>query len=263
MHTKVRAQEVQFPQLISPEEWEVYRSALNAVRAAKVKFLLGGAFGLAVYTGKWRDTKDLDLLVLERDRDAIIDALTKAGFEDYYDKLAYDRGWIYRSTRDGFIVDVIWRMANRRADVTPDWFENATPVRVHAELLDSVGAEELLWHKLYVMQRERCDWPDILNLLNGVGHQMDWERLVERVGDDQMLLRGVLSAFAWLCPGRIGALPEWVRSQFQLPGSEDSPSAHQQRIGWLDTRPWFALNRSNESAAAPAQTTFVKKPIQS
>lgn len=250
MQTKVRAKEVQFPQLISPDEWVVYQSALKAVRAANVNFLLGGAFALAVYTGKWRDTKDLDLLVMDADRKAIVDALTEAGFKDYHDQMPYDRGWIYRATRDGFIVDVIWRMANRRADVEPAWFDNATPVRVHEEVLLAVGAEELLWHKLYVMQRERCDWPDILNLLNGVGYRLDWDRLLSMVGEDELLLGGVLTTFAWLCPGRMATFPEWIREKFHLPQvTKDIPSADPEHIKWLDTRPWFAYRRDQASAA--------------
>src|SRR5581483_4784667 len=34
--------------------------------------------------------------------------------------------------------------------------------------------EELLWSKLYVLQHERCDWPDILNLLQEMGSGMNW-----------------------------------------------------------------------------------------
>src|SRR5688572_22073243 len=103
------------PELISPEEWSIYQLAMQAVRSAKIPFLVGGAFALAVYTGRWRSTKDIDLIVHPVDRDRAIDALTGAGFKDYYEQAPYDRGWIYRSTRENYIVDVIWRMANRRA----------------------------------------------------------------------------------------------------------------------------------------------------
>jgi hypothetical protein len=251
MHTRVRPKEVPFPSYISPEEWAVYQSALNTVKNSNVSFILGGAFALAVYTGKWRDTKDLDLLILEKDRDVLADALAKAGFTDFYDKLPYDRGWIYRATRDGFIVDLIWKMANRRASVDETWFENSSPVSVNQEHLQVVGAEELLWHKLYVMQRERCDWLDIFNLLNSVGYRMDWDRLVERVGEDELLLRGALNVFAWLCPGRVSTLPGWVRDKFQLPDpTPDAPSAEQRHISWLDTRPWFALRRDQGVGAS-------------
>src|SRR4051812_49001026 len=102
------------PERVSEEEWTIYEAAMQSARHAGVPFMVGGAFALGVYTGRWRPTKDVDLLILPKDRDKMIEALTRAGFKDYHDQLHYDRGWIYRSTRDNYIVDVIWRMANRR-----------------------------------------------------------------------------------------------------------------------------------------------------
>src|SRR5688500_10134092 len=112
MQTKKTRQRTTWTQFIPDEEWAAYETAIRVVRKSNVDFMIAGAFGLAVYTGRWRDTKDLDLLVLPKDRDAVIKALSDSGFVDYFDQRAYDRGWIYRATREGFIVDVIWQMAN-------------------------------------------------------------------------------------------------------------------------------------------------------
>src|SRR5690348_11997212 len=84
--------------------WSIYEAVIDAAIASRVPFALGGAFGLASYTGTWRDTKDLDLFVLPRHRRRMIDVITRAGLTDYFDKLPYDRGWIYRATTDGVIV---------------------------------------------------------------------------------------------------------------------------------------------------------------
>src|SRR5690606_30623923 len=86
--------------IIPDEQWAVYLDAIRLARKTGARFLLGGAFGLAGYTGRWRNTKDLDFFVLPSDKDKVIDALTKGGFEDFYPRLAYDRGWIYRAVRD-------------------------------------------------------------------------------------------------------------------------------------------------------------------
>lgn len=240
MQNKKPQQKTAWSQFIPDNEWAVYESAIQIVRKAKVEFLIGGAFGLAVYTGRWRNTKDLDLLVLPRDRDAIVRALTEAGFADYYDTLAYDCGWIYRSTRDGFIVDVIWEMANRRAPVDEIWFAHAPLVSIRSEKLRIVPAEELLWHKLYVMQRERCDWPDIWNLLYENGPTLDWEHLLNRLEKDTPLLQAALVAFDWICPQVSMEFPEWVRERFGL--AKHSPEEcgdWKRNVGLLDSRAWF------------------------
>ena len=62
------------------QQWTVYRDALEAVRSTGLPFLLGGGFGLAAYIGHWRNTKDIDLYILPRFRDALAQALEKAGF---------------------------------------------------------------------------------------------------------------------------------------------------------------------------------------
>ncbi len=228
------------PELFTDEEWGIYATAMQAANNAGIPFLVGGALALGVYTERWRPTKDVDLLILPKDRDVMIDAITKAGFKDYYDQTHYDRGWIYRSTRDNYIVDVIWRMANRRADVDEGWFENSRIVAVRGAQFKIVPPEELLWHKLYVLQRDRCDWPDVFNLLYAVGHKLDWKYLLDRMGEDHALLNGVLNIFGWLCPGKVGALPKFVREQFHLADvRQGTPEVLQQHVGFLDSRDWF------------------------
>jgi hypothetical protein len=235
-----------WPQLVSSEEWNIYQGALDAISALHLPFMFGGAFALATYTGIWRDTKDLDLLILPQDRDQVVEAIKDIGFADYYEKQAYDRGWIYRSFKNGYIVDLIWRMANRRADVDHSWFEHAVPVSIGDQVYQVVAPEELLWHKIYVMQRERCDWPDVLNLLYTIGPKLDWKRLVALFGEDGALLNGVLNIFNWTCPGRVAEFPEWLRKRFHLKEpKKDSVLADEGNVRFLDSRPWFAPFRSD------------------
>ena len=244
MQTKKARQRTTWTQFIPDEEWAAYQAAIHVVQKSNTDFLIGGAFGLAVYTGRWRDTKDLDLLVLPKDRDAVVLALTESGFVDYHDQCPYDKGWIYRATRDGFIVDVIWQMANRRAQVDESWFANAPLITIHSEKLLVVPAEELLWHKLYVLQRDRCDWPDVWNLLFENGPTLDWKRVVERVGNDAALLRATLLVFDWICPSVSSELPEWIRNQFGLPDPASQNCVDwKKNVNLLDSRQWFAATK--------------------
>ena len=228
------------PELFTDEEWSIYATAMAAAQEAGISFMVGGAFALGVYTERWRPTKDVDLLILPKDRDIMIDAITRSGFKDYYDQQHYDRGWIYRSTRDNYIVDVIWRMANRRADVDDWWFENACTVSVRGAQFKIVPPEELLWHKLYVLQRDRCDWPDVFNLLYAVGGRLDWKYLLSRMEPDLPLLGGVLNVFSWICPGKVGCLPKFVRERFHMGDPPaNTPDHIEKNISYLDSRDWF------------------------
>jgi hypothetical protein len=227
---------------ISDAQWTVYRDAINVTRGTGAPFMLGGAFGLATYTGRCRNTKDLDLFVLSRDKDKIIDALTKIGFDDYHPTLAYDRGWIYRSTRDDVIVDVIWQTPNRRTEVDEEWLKRARPLIIRDEKVQVVPAEELLAIKVYVMQRDRCDWPDLINLLYATGADLDWEHVLRRMNNEAPLIAGLLHLFNWAAPERAAMLPDWLRQRFCLAEmtSEDLALDPNHRLNLLDSRPWFA-----------------------
>jgi hypothetical protein len=228
--------------LIPAEQWRVFQQAIKAVRQAGVRFLIGGAFGLASYIDRCRNTKDLDFFVLSSEKDRVIDALTKAGFEDFFEKSPYERGWIFRATKDEVIVDTIWQTPNRRSQVDDLWFERARDLVLMGEPLKIIPAEELLCIKLYVLQRDRCDWPDLLNLLHATCDQLDWEHVLRRMNSDAPLLGGLLQIFNWIAPARALTLPAWVRKEFCLrePTSEELALDPHVRVQVLDSRAWYA-----------------------
>ena len=228
------------------EEWAVYRSAIGVLRQIRRPFLLAGAFGLATYTGHWRNTKDLDFYILPQDRDAIMRALTQAGFRDYFPQCEYQRHWIYRAWKDDCIVDIIWAMPNRRASVDEQWIVRAPEVIVHGERLLVVPAEELLWCKLYVLQKDRCDWPDVLNLVHCAGAGLNWEHVIARLEGDLPLLVALLNVYFWLCPTAELRLPPVLHQHVQHLIELTGPREDKMHIDFLDTRPWF-VGRSRET----------------
>ena len=224
---------------ISDEHWATYRDAIEALRGGGIRFLLGGGFALATYIGRWRNTKDIDFYIMHEDRNKAVDALTKAGFQDLYPQLPYDPKWIYRSTRDGVIVDIIWAMANQRAQTDETWFENAPSASVRGEKLGVVPAEEFLWCKLYIVQRDHCDWTDVFNVLYAVGPQINWAHLLARLEEDWPLLKAVLTVYGWLCPRQAQRLPESLRKKLNVPRPQIARKKRN-HIRLLDTRNWFA-----------------------
>ncbi len=151
--------------LIPEDQWAVYQQVIQQANKQGIQFSMGGAFSVATYTGHWRNTKDLDFYVLPQNRDAMIQVVTGVGMHDYYEELPYERHWIYRAVKDGIIVDIIWSMANKRAQVDESWITRGPEIEVRGEKLRIVPPEEMIWGKIYIIQKDRCDWTDIFNIL--------------------------------------------------------------------------------------------------
>jgi hypothetical protein len=226
---------------IPDEQWAVYETVIDAAAGRGVRVMLGGAFALAVHTGHWRNTKDLDLFILPEQRKEAIGTLSDLGLQDYYDQLPYERHWIYRGIVGDIIVDLIWQMANDRAEVERSWLSHATKVEIRGKEVAVLAAEELVWMKIYVMQRDRCDWTDLLNILYARGSRLDWKRLLSRLGSDAPLLTALVTVFRWTCPGRAQQFPPWIWDRLELepPSMRPMQPVDPNRVNLLDTRDWF------------------------
>lgn len=249
IHAKLAAApkgiETAWGELIPEEQWGVFSLGVTALEANGIPCLVHGALALGIYTGRWRNTKDVDVIVRPADHERAVDALRRAGFEDYFERQNYDRSWIFRGFKEDVIFDVIWALPNHRVLIDDPWFERARSFWLRGRLLAAVPAEELIRVKLYVFQRERCDWVDVLNVLAGAVEEIDWRWLVQRMDRDLPLLHAALAVFNWMSPHRAGAMPTWVREQFALPRSEavDPAEVEARRVRLFDSRPWFALHQ--------------------
>jgi hypothetical protein len=232
--------------LMPEDQWQMFASGIDALEAAQIPFVLHGAMGLAAYTGRWRNTKDVDVIVRERDRERAIEALHRAGFADYFEREPYDRSWIFRGCKEAGIFDVIWALPNHRVEIDDAWFERARPLQLRGRSLQAAPPEEIMRVKLYVLQRGRCDWPDVLNILAATVERLDWHWLVQRMGPDLSLLHGLLAVFNWMSPERARVLPEWVRTKFALAdyAVDDPDATERRRVPLVESRPWFALHQS-------------------
>ncbi len=223
--------------LIPDGDWTLYQLVMREVQERGLPTAIGGGFAFSAYAQRWRNTKDIDLYVLPSDRDTVKAIVLAAGFDDLYERAPYDRTWIFRAQRDGVIVDVIWAMANYLTNVDARWLSHGPELNVRGTRFRLLPVEELMWAKLFVLQRDRCDWPDLLNVLRGQVEHIDWKHLLERVGDNARLLGGLLSVFGWLCAAEARRIPPWVWKRVGLlPPPADAPCA---RTELLDRRDWF------------------------
>ena len=225
---------------VEPEKWAIYRRVLTMAQDRRIPFAVGGGTATMVYTGRPRQSKDIDLFLAPDHRDEMIQVTRDCGLGDLYDEQPYDRNWIYRAHDGAAIVDVIWSMANYRSQVDATWLENGPEIELDGMRLHLVPAEETLWCKLYILQRDRCDWPDALNIVKTVGPELDWDRVMSRLEGDTPLLSGLLSVFAWLCPDRAQDLPRslWRQLNLEYPRHAAGES-RRARLNLLDSRPWF------------------------
>jgi predicted nucleotidyltransferase len=217
-------------------QWPIYLDVIREARARGINFAIGGGFAVEHYTVHRQSTKDIDLYVLPEDRERMIAVVTDCGLKDYYTVESYDRKWIYRSHNGDTIVDVIWAMPNRRAEVDPLWLTRGPEVDLQGERVRMLPPEELIWAKLYVMQRDRCDWTDVINLMYATEDRLDWDHLLDRVGDDAPLLAAMLTIYRWLCPDRGTQLPVSIE---KLSRPMPRRMGMLPREDLLDTRPWF------------------------
>ena len=230
-----------WPETISQEQWSVYQRVIAASHAAGLQFAVGGGFAVGHYTGLWRESKDMDLYVLRQDAPILQNILTEAGLVDYFDQLPYDRAWIYRAIKDKVIVDIIWAMANHKNDVDQRWIACGPEITLGGETVRFVPPEEMIWAKLYVLQRDRSDWPDALNMISAQRRNLNWRHLLDRLRDDAPLLFALLTVFRWMCPNLAQDLPAWLWREVdkQDDSKSSSPEIWRQRADLLDRRCWF------------------------
>jgi len=195
------------------EDRELYIEAMNALTDAGVQFMVGGAFAVYHYTNWWRNTHDIDVYVVHEDVPQAAKALDLVGFKDLGEQAPGDRQWIYHSGKRGVIFDVIWRFANLANYITRDWFDRAGRGKFLGLDMCFLPLEELAWVKVFVINRHRCDWPDIMRIVHAQCRNLDWERLLDLLGDHWLLLQGFIAVFDWQHPDSINCIPGNVREE--------------------------------------------------
>jgi len=191
---------------IPEEEREVYRRALQALNAASVPYVVAGAYAIYEHTGIYRQTKDLDLFVQPSAVIPAARALHDAGFVMRLE----DLHWLAKGFVGDKFVDLIYGMGNGVAFIDEQWSQFAKTGVLAAQPVRIAPAEELIWHRLFINERHRHDMSDVVHLLLCNGDELDWERLVNRVGPHWPLLLAQLQTFSYVYPGYRSNVPSWV-----------------------------------------------------
>lgn len=192
-----------------PDEIHARAHAIEMLQKEGVPFLVGGAYCYACYTGIYRDTKDLDLFPRRRDAPRALEVLAEQGWRTE----RTDEVWIYKAFKGEYFVDLIFSSGNGVAEVDDEWFANARPAMVFGHHVQIAPAEEMIWSKAFVLERERYDGADVNHLVRAAGADMDWDRLMRRFDRYWEVLLSHLMLFRFAYPSDRDLVPGWVMAE--------------------------------------------------
>lgn len=197
-----------------------YRRAMEILNQGQVPFLVGGAYALECHTGIVRRTKDFDIFVQAADVQRVLDLLSLAG---YTTDLTFPH-WIAKAFAADDYLDIIFNSGNGVCPVDELWFQHACEGTVLGVPVNLCPAEETIWQKAYILERDRCDVADVAHLLRATGARLDWRRLLERFGPYWEVLYAQLILFGFIYPGERPAAPAWVWQELGRRLAEKGPT---------------------------------------
>jgi hypothetical protein len=178
---------------------------------ARIPFAVGGGYAMAFYTGIARNTKDLDFFIKAEDRDRTLTTLTAAGYRTEF----FYPCWISKALCGEAFIDILYNSGNGLSPVDDEWFDRGARHEVlgHPTLL--VPAEEQLWSKAFVQDRDRFDGADVIHLILCRGKQFDWERLLRRFRGHEPVLLAHCILFRYTYPREQDCVPGWVMERLE------------------------------------------------
>lgn len=199
-----------------------YKEALELLNNSGAAYMLGGAFAFFHYTGIFRDTKDLDVFVKASEYPKIMKFFASQGYKTELT----DARWLAKVYKEDYYIDIIFDTVNNICRVTDLWYENADKAEFKGLKVLIIPAEELIWAKIYVQNRERFDGADINHLILRTGKKLDWKRLAHHMDQHWHLLLAQLIIFQFVYPSDFHEIiPHWLfddlimraKEQYDLP----------------------------------------------
>jgi hypothetical protein len=196
-------------QPLDPRTRAFYCLALATLSEAQVPFLVGGAYALERYTGIPPHTKDFDIFVRQADCQHAFEALSATGCRTE----ATFPHWLGKAFCGDDFIDIIFSSGNGIAGVDDAWFEHAVQGEVLGTPVKLCPAEEMIWQKAFIMERERYDGADVAHLLRACGQSLDWPRLLGRFGPHWRVLLSHLVLFGFVYPAERTQIPDWAMQE--------------------------------------------------
>lgn len=202
-----------------PKTRSFYLDSLEKLDEAKVPYVVGGGYAMAFYTGIIRHTKDLDLFIHRTDRDRALDVLEAAGYER---EVTWPH-FLAKAITEGAFVDLLYNSGNGLSPVDDAWFEHAVRGQVLGRIVSVCPAEEIIWTKAFVQDRDRFDGADVNHLILHRGRHFDWDRLLDRFNGHERVLLAHLVLFGYAFPTERGNVPAAVMDRLMESMKQDAP----------------------------------------
>ena len=228
------------PPRFAPEQEKLFQEVLRLLNEKQVPYTVSGAFALQKHTGIWRDTKDLDLFVPAESMKQALAYLQEAGFECEI----CDPVWLAKARRGDYFVDLITGMSNAVIMVDASWVERSASDEILGVPTRVLAAEELLASKLFVLFRERYDGADMAHVIFASEGKLDWNRVLELVGEHWELLFTVVVMFHYIYPTSGDFVPKTVWEELiqRLQNELAKPSSKHDFRGSLLDEKMFAID---------------------
>jgi hypothetical protein len=195
--------------LVDPQSRAFYVESMELMRDGGLPFLVGGAYAFARYTGIERHTKDFDVFIRREDFPKAKRIFEAAGYES---ELSFPH-WLGKAVNGDDFIDLIFSAGNGVAVVDQLWFDYAVDSVVFGLDVKLIPAEEMIWSKGLIMERERFDGNDVAHVIHAVGHQLDWRRLIDRYATLWRGLYAHLVLYGFIYPSKRSQVPAWVMEE--------------------------------------------------
>jgi hypothetical protein len=170
---------------------------------------VGGTYALRRYTGIQRPTKDLDVFCIKSEYPRILKVLGDAGYRTE----VTNPNWIAKIFDGDRYIDLIFSSGNGICDVDESWFTFSPLGTVLGRLVPLMPAEEMIWSKAFIQERERFDGADVHHLIHCQGDRLDWQRLLDRFDPHWEVLLAHLLNYRFVYPSDTWAIPNEVMDE--------------------------------------------------
>jgi hypothetical protein len=205
-----------------PETTAFYTEVLRVLHQNNLNFMIGGGFAMFHYTEIERLTKDMDIFCKPSEYPKILKLLAEKGFRTELT----DVRWLAKVFKEENYIDIIFDTVNNICKVDDTWYAQAVEGVYNEIPIKFLPAEELIWCKLYVQNRERYDGADINHLLLKQGKNLNWKHILFRMDQHWHLLLAQILIFQFVYPADYhDIIPVWLfdelmeraREQYDIP----------------------------------------------
>jgi predicted nucleotidyltransferase len=195
---------------------------------------MGGIASTALGRPRW--THDVDLLVRPGDARAMLRAFAAAGF----DTEETDQAWLYKATRDGVLVDVVFESTGGIV-LDDEMLSRVRPASFDGLRLSVLAPEDLLVIKAIVHREHRQrHWFDALALVET--GELDWPYLLRRAEPNP---RRVASLLLYAQTDGL-EVPDWVVEELLAKAREQE--------GGDDERDEYLIGRAQDALVRDPRT---------